>query len=207
MRRPPQKIESDVQLLVEGRDSAGFFKALIRHLEITNVQIQDFGGVMDLRGFLRAFVNGPDFSRVNSIGIVRDAESSSTGAFESVQGSLNRVELPVPQAAGQLVGDRPAVAVMILPGANRTGMLETLLNETIRGDKVQTCIDTFFRCVEEQSGKPTHRPHKARAQAYLATKRDPHLSVGDAALRRYWNLNHQALEPLRAFLREIASEH
>ena len=205
MRRPPRRIESDVQLLVEGRDSEGFFKALIRHLGLTKVQIQDFGGVTDLRNFLRAFVIGPDFSRVTSIGIVRDAERSSRGAFESVQGSLKCVELPVPQATGRLIGDRPAIAVMILPNENRAGMLETLLNETLRGDKVQDCIDTFFRCVEEHRGKPVHRPHKARAQAYLATKRDPHLSVGDAALRGYWNLDHQALEPLRTFLNEIAS--
>ena len=205
MRRPPQRIESDVQLLVEGRDSKGFFDALIRHLGLTNVQIQDFGGVTDLRSFLRALVNGPDFSLVTSIGIVRDAETSSTGAFESVQGSLKGVELPVPEAAGQLAGDRPAVAVMILPGANRPGMLETLLNETLRGDKVQACIDNFFRCVEEHCGERVHRPHKARAHAYVATKRDPHLSIGDAALRRYWNLDHRALQPLHAFLREIAS--
>lgn len=205
MRRPPRKIESAVQLLVEGKDSEGFFKALIRHLGLTSVQIQDFGGVNDLRNFLRAFVSGPDFPLVTSIGIVRDAEASSTRAFESVQGSLKGVELPVPHAAGQLLGDRPAVAVMILPGANRAGMLETLLNETVRGDQVQSCIDDFFRCVKKHCGKQVRRPDKARAHAYLATKPDPHLSVGFAAERGYWNLDHQALEPLRAFLREIAS--
>ena len=205
MHRKPREIESDVQLLVEGRDSVGFLTALIRHLGLENVQIQDFGGVTDLRTFLRLLVNGPDFPRVTRIGVVRDAERSPGGALESVQGSLKGVELPVPQATGQLVGDRPAVAVMILPGANQAGMLETLLNETLRGDKVQACIDTFFQCVEERCGKPVHRPHKARAHAYLATKRDPHLSVGDAALRGYWDLDHQALKPLRTFLREITS--
>lgn len=207
MRRRPRKIESDVQLLVEGRDSEGFFKALSRHLGLTNVQIQDFGGVNDLRNFLRAFVTGPDFSLVTSIGIVRDAEDSSRRAFESVQGSLKGAGLPVPQAAGQLLGDRPAVAVMILPGANRAGMLETLLNETLCGDQVQACIDDFFRCVEEHCGEPVRRLHKARAHAYLATKPDPHLSVGFAAKRGYWDLEHKSLEPLRAFLREIASTH
>lgn len=205
MRRPPRTIDSEVQLLVEGRDSEGFFKALSLHLGLTKLQIQDFGGVTDLRNFLRALVRVPDFSRVRSIGIVRDAENSSEGAFASVQGSLKRVGLPVPRAAGQRVGDFPAVAAMILPGGNRTGMLETLLNDTLLGDDVQACIDDFFRCVEEHHGEPMHRPHKARAHAYLATKRDPNVSVGDAALRSYWNLDHQALEPLRAFIREIAS--
>ncbi len=151
MRRSPRKIESDVQLLVEGKDSEGFFNALIGHLGITNVQIQDFGGVTDLRNFLRAFVNGPDFSRVTSIGIVRDAESCSRGAFESVQGSLKGVELPVPQVARQLVGDRPAIAVMILPSENRAGMLETLLNETLRGDKERAASTLSFGVLKNTS--------------------------------------------------------
>ncbi|MXY68845.1 MAG: hypothetical protein F4Y47_09835 [Acidobacteriia bacterium] len=185
----------------------GFFEALIQDLALEEVQIQDFGGVAELRTFLPVFVGSSGFSRVTSLGIVRDAETSAGGAFESVQGSLAGAGLPVPQAPGQRVGDRPAVTAMILPGGNRTGMLETLLNETLCGDNVLTCIDDFFRCVEEHCGEPTHRPEKARSHAYLATKRDPHLSVGFAAKRGYWNLKHQALEPLRTFLREVASQH
>lgn len=205
MGRQPERIRSKVQLLVEGRDAVGFFEALIQDLALEEVQIQDFGGVAELRTFLFAFVGGSEFTRVRSIGIVRDAEKSSEGAFASVQGALKRVGLPVPRAPGQRVGDDPAVAAMILPGGNRTGMLETLLNDTLLGDDMQACIDDFIRCVEEHCGEPIRRPHKARTHAYLATKPDPHLSVGFAAKRGYWDLEHKALEPLRAFLREIAS--
>lgn len=205
MGRQPERIRSNVQLLVEGRDAVGFFEALIQDLALEEVQIQDFGGVAELRTFLYAFAGGSEFARVRSIGIVRDAETSSRGAFQSVQGSIAGAGLPVPKAPGQRVGDHPAVTAMILPGGDRTGMLETLLNETLRGNDVQACIDDFFRCIEERCGEPMRRPHKARAHAYLATKPDPHLSVGFAAKRGYWDLEHKALEPLRAFLREIAS--
>ena len=48
-------------------------------------------------------------------------------------------------------------------------------------------------------------PYKARARAYLATKRDPHLSVGVAAKRGYWQLDHPVLQPLRGFLQNLAA--
>ena len=205
MRLKPQAIESEVQLLVEGRDTKGFFEALTSHLALENLQIQDFGGIGDLRTFLPAFVKLSDFSIVSSIGIVRDAENNASGAFESVRGSLERAGLPVPDAIARCVGDHPAVAVMILPGQGQPGMLETLLCETIREEAVDPCIDSFFKCVTKIQGEPPQRPYKARARAFLATTQDPHLSVGVAAKRGYWNLNHLALEPVRSFLRSIAA--
>lgn len=44
------------------------------------------------------------------------------------------------------------------------------------------------------------RRDKARAHAWLATQPLPHVSVGVAALRGYWNLDHQALDAARQFL-------
>ena len=76
----PIRIESPVQLLVKGNDQRNFFEAFIEHLSLENIQVQDFGGVSELRGFLRALVDAPDFrSAVQSVGIVRDAETSATG--------------------------------------------------------------------------------------------------------------------------------
>lgn len=200
----PRQIESEVQLLVEGKGPAGFFEALIEHLALENLQIQNFGSVTELRSFLPAFVKMSDFLRVKSVGIVRDAETNATGAFNSVQGCLARAGLPVPNVTGERVGADPAITVMILPAADQTGMLETLLCETFGDEDVCTCIDRFFECVEELQREAVHKPFKARARAYLATKRDPDLSVGVAAKRGYWNLEHPVLQPLRTFLSEIA---
>ena len=69
------QIEKPKQLLVEGNDYRNFFQALIDHLEIRDLQIQNFGGVSELRDFLSAFVNMPNFATVTSIGVVRDDEA------------------------------------------------------------------------------------------------------------------------------------
>lgn len=193
-------IESEIQILVEGNDQRNFFEAFISHLALANIQVQNFGGVDQLRDFLEGLVDVTGFQAVESVGIVRDAETSAQAAFQSVQSSLSNAGLPVPNQPERRAGSSPAVTVLILPGNNRPGMLETLLNETFANTPVDDCINAFFGCVEDASGVPLQRPHKARAQAYLATKPEPHLSVGVAAKRDYWDLNHPVFDQLRQFL-------
>ena len=218
----PRQITSEVQLLVEGADVEGFCEGVRQHLvrlrqridhrnpdpvqtALEGIQIQNFGGVTQLGEFLKGFVKMSDFSGVTSVGIIRDAEGKAADAFKSVQGCLKDARLDVPRMTRERVGERPAITVMVLPGDNQAGMLETLLCETFRDEGVCTCIDTFFKCVEEVQREAVHRPYKARARAYLATKQDPHLSIGVAAQRGYWNLDHPALQPLCEFLVAVAT--
>ena len=197
------KIEAPIQLLVEGNDDRNFFEALRDHLALSGMQIQTFHGVDRLRRFLLTLVDTPGFQdTVASIGIVRDAEDDAASAFQSVRSSLERAGLPAPSAPGERAGDKPPVTVLILPDGARPGMLETLLCETFQGSPLDGCIDDFFTCV---GGLPDdwEPSDKARAQAFLATKERPQVSVGVAAARGYWNLEHGALGSVRAFLEAL----
>ena len=200
-----EEIKSAIQLLVEGNDPRNFFEAFVEHLSLANIQIQNFGGVYELRGFLRALVNAPGFQTVQSIGIVRDAETSAERAFQSVQSSLERAELPMPDSPAERTDTSPAVTVLILPGDNRQGMLETLLCESFADTSVEGCIDGFFKCVESLPDVSIERSDKARAHAYLTTKPNPHFSVGVAAKNDYWDLNHSVFSDIRDFLQTIAA--
>ena len=211
-------IDQPVQLLVEGKDPQNFFQKFIEHLELADTQVQDFRGVDQLRGFLEGFVVARGFGHVRSIGIVRDAErrrdktgraetqpSSAASAFQSVQSSLQNVRLPVPQRPTEEAGTTPVVSVFILPGDADEGMLETLLCRTFAGTDVDHCIDEFFECAG-RLGNPFRRPEKARARAYLTTKPHPHVSVGVAAQKGYWNFDHAAFDGVRRFLRSLAQD-
>ena len=200
-----EEIKSAIQLLVEGNDPRNFFEAFIEHLSLANIQIQNFGGVYELRGFLRALVNAPGFQTVQSIGIVRDAETSAERAFQSVQSSLERAKLPMPDSPAERTDTNPAVTVLILPGDSRQGMLETLLCESFADTSVDHCIDDFFKCVESLPDVSIERSDKARAHAYLTTKPNPHFSVGVAAKNDYWNLDHNVFSTVRDFLQTIAA--
>ena len=199
----PRRIEKPVQLLVEGRDQENVFEAFARHLALGNMQVQNFGGVDELRGFLRAFVRIAGFDTVAGMGIVRDAETSAASAFRSVRSSLENAGLPAPSRAGERAGSRPAVTVFILPGGAEAGMLETLLCRSFAAAPVNRCIDDFFGCVDRLRGASIDRRDKARAHAYLATKRKPPVSVGVAALRGDWHLEHEVFADVRAFLKSL----
>ena len=84
-------------------------------------------------------------------------------------------------------------------------MLEKLLWETIP-DGARQCTDSFFGCVTESSGLPVRNPRRTRTSAYLATQRQPRLSVGYSARGRYWDLNHPALAEIRSFVRGIYTD-
>lgn len=199
----PAKIERPTQLLVEGNDQKNFFGAFVDDLGIQNVQIQNFGGVDELRGFLRAFVRAPYFDMVSSIGVIRDAEESAANAFRSVQSSLRNAKLPVPASARRRAGATPAVTVMILPDDNQSGMLETLLCKSFEEFPVNGCINEFIACARRILDTEIERLDKARAHAYLATRPRPHVSVGVAAHKGYWPFDHEAFADVRAFLRNL----
>lgn len=196
-----------VQLLVEGRDEENFLRELARYLRVENiVSIESFEGKDNLRRFLSAFINRRGFlETVNRIGIVRDADDNFSGAFDSVCNSLEAVKLPVPKSPEVFTTATPSVGVMILPGKDQNGMLETLLCRTISDPDVNNCIDKFFECLRTEANIDVRRAMKARARVFLATRPDPHLSVGVAAQRGYWDLSHEELNGVRDFLRELVA--
>ena len=199
----PKEITEAKQLLVEGNDQRNFFEAFLRYIDCPGVTVQNFGGVKELHGFLRALVRMQGFRSVGSIGIVRDAETDAGGAFQSVQSALKAAELPVPAHPRQQSDGRPRVSVHILPDGDNPGMLETLLNRSFADDPVNGCIDEFFQCVEAIPNRQIQRPDKARSHAYIATQPEPYFSVGVAAKNDYWDLDHSAFGSLRTFLMKL----
>ena len=205
----PLQPASAIQLLVEGKDQCNFFGVLVDYLKIEDIQIQDFGGVNELRGFLGVMVKQSGFrDAVRMLGIVRDAETSAPGAFQSVRSSLCNAGLPVPARPGEPTGGELAVNVLILPGDGDPGMLETLLCRTFADTAVDRCIDDFLRCFEKSEAKACIRNRdKARAHAFLATRKMPQVSVGVAAQKRYWGeFDQDAFRGIRRFLSSLQEQ-
>jgi hypothetical protein len=221
----PAQVTNPVQLLVEGKDPLNFFGAFAKHLALEDIEIKSFGGVNDLGEFLQAFVRAPGFAQVRSIGIIRDAERSSdttrteaseaypqppdsrtrraaAAAFQSVCTALRNAGLPVPMSPVRKSVSVPIVSVLILPGEGNDGMLETLLCETFANTSVDRCISEFFECVGTSA--ESTRYDKARAHAYLATKPEPHVSVGVAAQKGYRDFDHDAFADTSWFLMSLS---
>lgn len=196
------QIKSPTQLLVEGNDQRNFFEAFLGHLSPeAAVHIHNYGGGDELRGFLKTLPDAPGFEAVQSIGIVRDAETSAISTFRSIQSSLENANLPIPIRVGQRASGNPAVTVLVLQGEGDEGMLETLLCKTFANTPLDRCIDAFFECARTMSNSSVMRPDKARARVYLTTKPESHVSVGVAAKKGYWDLDHPAFVHVGHFLK------
>ena len=181
--RTKAPITSSVQLLVEGNDQRNIYEAMVAHLKLPDIQVRNFGGVHELRRYLAAFVNVADFSTVRQLGIVRDAEASASSALESVQSALRNADLAAPVGTTALAPGEPNVGVLVLPDGADSGMLETLLCRTSAGAPVDRCIDEMFECVDAALSNGRKHPERRRCRAWLATRPEPHLSVGVAAKR------------------------
>lgn len=197
----PKGIEASKQLVVEGKDALLFFNALVAKLGISDVQIQDFGGVSDLGDFLDALRISPGFAEsVNSIGIVRDADGHPTGAFQSVCSSVRRIGWQVPTHVEAITGTDPRIGIFILPGGGRQGMLEDLLLESVAGDPAIRCVDGFITCLSTENVPPPKNIAKARVQAFLASRPKSGLLIGSAAAAGYWPWASSAFDSLKTFL-------
>lgn len=206
----PQCLTQRKQLLVEGQDPVYFFRALLKHLNITDVQIQNYGGIKDLRVFLKTLSITPDFATlVTSVGIVRDAETNAASAFQSVRDAIKAANLPQPKQPIIPTEASPQVSILILPDATVVAddknpqMLENLCLRTVENDPVMECIEQYFTCVEQRLGILPKNIPKARLQAFLASRLEPGLLLGQAASKGYWIWDSPAMDIVKEFIQTL----
>lgn len=191
-------------LLVEGGSDRQFFEALLGNLSPARfVQVESIGGKYGLRGFLRLLQNSPDYSKVESLGITRDADESSRTAFQSVRDVLTSAGLDAPTEPNMPTRGKPRVSVFILPDCKSRGMLETLCLSAVADDAAMACVDAYFKCLEDSAKLLPKSPDKARAHAFLASRERPELRVGEAAEAGHWPLESPVFAPLKSFLRAL----
>ena len=199
-----REIEKPKQLLVEGSDADSFFSALLKEVNITEIQIQNFGGINELNGFLDQFRRAPGFwDRVESLGIVRDAETDPNAAFQSVSTALGAANLPVPQCPLELTNTQPRTSIFIFPDNETTGMLETVLLRSVDEDPVMFCIDDYFNCLKEKLEYPPKHIEKAHLQTFLASRQKVPRTLHVAAEQGIWPWNSPVFESIKLFINRL----
>ena len=196
---------SPAQLLVEGTDPYHVFRTFCKSWRLSGIEVRNFGGITELKGYLDGFVRTPGFSNVARVGIIRDAEKRADSAFLSVSGALKNAGLGVPERPGEPSNSFPSISVLILPDGASPGNLESLLWESVRSDPEAPCIRDFLECLGTIDGVTITRADKARVNAYLSGKPHPSVSVGVAARKGYWNSGHNAFSEVRSFLTNLNS--
>ena len=210
----PLQIGSDLLLVHEGTADRHIIGELSRRSEIQGFQHLSMNGQGKMRAFLKALSASPHFKSpvpgfehpVRALAIVLDAETDAVATFQRVRDALVAADLPNPDEAGGIVEGALRVGVFLVPDNKSPGKIETLCLRSVEGDPAWACLEVFFDCVRERGGAVPENLDKARAQAFLATRPQPDLPVGLAALEGYWDFANPAFEPLVTFLRQVAGE-
>jgi hypothetical protein len=188
---------------VEGREEELLLLALLEHLNIIEIEVNSFGGKNNFRRFLRTFVNTPGFDEVQSLGVVRDADDSPETAFQSVRDSLDSLTLPVPSEMLLPANGSPMVNVFIMPDNSNPGALEDLCLTALKEEPAMGCVSGFMECVQRSVPRAPTNVSKARMHAFLASREDPELRLGEAARRGYLPWDDAAFDQLIGFLRSL----
>ncbi len=202
----PERIRKTKLLLVEGKEDLRVFKELCAYWGLQDIQIMQMEGITNLHSRLKVVVRDPGFRNLRTLAIARDADSNAQRAFQSVLNALSKcppLRTNLPSKAGVHGGNRPATTVFIAPDNESPGNLETMLNRTKAGDPIDACIEEFFACLgrEAEFNLTGRHRDKARAYARIAASSNPARSVGHSVRsHEVWNLNHESLSPVKAFL-------
>lgn len=202
----PTAITKPYILLVEGKDDEFFFKALMKNLNLNNIQIFNYDGTPKFRDFLSGFIKTTGFADVSSLGITRDADTDYNDSFQSIHDALRAEHLPTPEHSLEPIDDGNGlkVTIMILPGNNMLGMLEDLCLKSVESDPAMPCVVQYFHCLKQKGSMPTN-VSKAKVQAFLASRPKAGLLLGQAADKGYWPWENATFEDVKNFLQQIVS--
>jgi hypothetical protein len=188
----------------EGKDDLAVITGVAQSIGISGLEIEPISGKNKLRDFLRGVWTRPEFAqkKVAAVGIIRDADDDASAAFQSVRDSLLANGFPAPEANGAVTGETIKVGILIVgPNAGR-GMLEDLCLQSVSDRPEFPCVDEFFRCVADKSGRKDFSS-KAKVRAWMASHPDFEFYVGKAAEKGYWPWASPVFDSLKQFLRAL----
>lgn len=210
MPRKKMMLNNQILILVEGRDEVNFFNKLIEKLGLS-AQVEDICGkdVFPTENGFKAITKLEGFENVKSIAVIRDADSgekAAHSAFQSVKTVLERNSVVCPSAPGEFIENNGLkVGIFIMPDCENEGMLEDLCLKSVENDSVFKCAEKFLDCVNT-SAKEEEKPKnlsKAKAQTFLAGKKEVASSTGVGAQKGYWNFDHECMNKIKAFLENL----
>ena len=191
-------------LIVEGEDERRFFTALLKHMDIKDIQVLPIGGKTQIHSKLKAITSTAYFrKRVESLVIVRDADSNPQSAFQSVCTALQKAGLPIPSKLMAFTPTKPKVGIIVLPDGDSAGMLEDLCLRAVGNEPVMECIEQYFSCLEQKGISLPRNMSKAKIHVYLASKPEADKRLGEASEAGYWPWGNQVFEKIKQFLRNL----
>ena len=198
-----KEIKKTKLLIVEGKEEVRFFEALLKHMNIDSVQVEETQGKPKLQSFIKTLPVVPNYETVESIAIICDADADPGSAFQSIIDALKKAGLNCPDSHGAFSQDHPKIGIFIMPDGLNPGMLEDLCLNALLHDPAMRCVEEYFNCIVKTGNSEPKPIAKAKVYAWLASRANPVRRVGEAAEAGIWSWEHPAFKNLLAFLKKI----
>lgn len=193
-------ISSPRVIICEGSGDRNFFESLIAARNLSSFYITHpidklhHGGNEGFEGRLRSLRLQPGFEKVTGIIIASDNDRDADESFRKVRGQIQAATFRTPEVPFITVRGPDAVTVMMLPGPNELGQLETLCLRAIQGAWPQQfqCAESYAICAGiGEWDTPKQERAKLRALISHICKKDPNTS-----LTYLWHGNRELVIPL-----------
>ena len=197
------KVEKSKLLIVEGLDEKYIFEHWFDSLNITDVQILPIGGKTKLKESLELLTRDPNFSDVNKIAIIRDADKNSNSAFSSVCSNLKSNDLDSPTTENVFTTGNPQIKVLIAKGDNNKGSIENYFLKSIEKENTFKCIENYFECIKSIKGEFANSEKLDIAKVYVHLAEVPEnarLRLGESVKCGIWDLDGKEFEELKNFI-------
>ena len=208
----PDEIRYKKVLLVEGEDEKNVFTALLRFLNISEVDVIPAGGKENFKGKFSVLSKRTNFDNIENLGFIRDAEEN---AAKSSFGSMYNIIAPVladfalPKTPGEVArtGSKTC-GIFIMPDCASSGMLEDLCIKSVENQDLFKNANEYVEKAKaeyekDKAGNKKFNMPKALVQAYLAGRVPVVNSLGLAVQKKYFDFNNVAFDSVKKFLKEL----
>ena len=206
-------------ILCEGVDTVNFLLYYLCSKQLdydprfaNDIQLFNFGGIADLNLFIRNLMSIENFDKVNTILIVRDAETDVDKAVSSVKSALKKSPLPVPETCNLWKRDEDnniKVAFTLMPMCNSnptTGALEDLCWNILANDprhEMRSDVTSFVSRMKEKYHRISAHEHKSKLHAFFSVNENLiSLKIGEASRAGAFDWNSNYLQPLKDIIEQ-----
>ncbi len=202
-------IKSKRLLMVEGKDECNFFKAMLKHEHINNIQVVDIGGKDKFKTEFPLLINAEGFSGVHMLGFVRDAEQNQAhSAFSSICDILKKYGFSTPSDINTIHHDHEnnrKIGIFIMPNNFDEGILEDLCIQSVESKPIFRCVDEYIECCLSRLSDNERNINisKAKIQTYLAIKKPIANTLGLAATKGYWGFEENCFSEIKEFIHNL----
>ena len=199
-------------VLCEGKEDMLIIKEVAKAAGLVEqLRFDQYEGSGKLLPFLANLKVSPEYTRgeYSRILLTCDADDDYGKAWKALRDAVSQIfscELGAPLARA-MQEDGPAFSGAVIPGPDRTGMIETMCMDSSRASTAELfkCLDPLMECLESSQGKKPHEKVRFAFWTIIAQGNDARkrLSVERAISHIPINWNCTTFAPLVGMLKSV----